>query len=200
MTRAYNSRRSRERDQRFAQPRRTQSFRVEQAARAEATNVQGVDNFTSLLEGLGDAAFGGSLKSATTFAMTVVKTEAEKNANNFKGHLDEEYGHLLRNGRHVVRPFTSKSVAKRSGLSRDKNSAMSIVGVEHWAFYAVQFVERGYTRVNGLNVPAQPWLVPAFESSRKKIIDRFGLKMSKQMEKEIKKRNTRQWQYSRPGG
>jgi hypothetical protein len=191
MARGYRSRRSQTRDMRFAQPRRTNSRRVEQAARAEASNVEGVGDFTFMLEALGDAAFGGSLKSATTFAMTVVHKEAKKNAKNFKGHLDDEYGHLLRDGRHVVRPFTSKSVAKRNGLSRDKNSAMSIVGVEHWAFYAVQFVERGYTRVNGLNVPAQPWLVPAFEASRKAVIERFGVKMSKQMEKEIKKRNTR---------
>jgi hypothetical protein len=189
MARGYRSRRSQTRDMRFAQPRRTNSQRVEQAARAEATNVEGVGDFTFMLEALGDAAFGGSLKSATTFAMTVVKKEAEKNANNFKGHLDEEYGHLLRDGRHVVKPFTSQSVAKRNGLSRDKHSAMSIVGVEHWAFYAVQFVERGYTRVNGLHMPAQPWLVPAFETMKKKVVERVGVKLSRNMDKAIKKRN-----------
>jgi hypothetical protein len=175
---------------RFAQPRRTNSQRVEQAARAEATNVEGVGDFTFMLEALGDAAFGGSLKSATTFAMTVVKKEAEKNANSFKGHLDEEFGHQLRDGRHVVRPFTGKEVKKVNALSRDKHSAMSIVGVSHWAFYAVQFVERGYTRVNGLHVPAQPWLVPAFETMKKKVVERVGVKLSRNMDKAIKKRNT----------
>jgi hypothetical protein len=179
------------RDMRFAQRRRTNSMRRERAGTIEPLNVEGVDDFSAMINALGEAAFGKNLKSATTFAMTVVKKEAEKNANNFKGHLDSEFGHDLRDGRTVTPPFTGKQVKKVNALSRDKNSAMSIVGVTHWAFYAVQFVERGYTRVNGLNVPAQPWLVPAFEASRKKIIERFGLKMSKQMEKEIKKRNTR---------
>jgi hypothetical protein len=179
------------RDMRFAQRRRTNSMRRERAGTIEPLNVEGVDDFSAMINALGEAAFGKNLKAATVFAMTVVKKEAEKNAEKFEGHLDSEYGHDLRNGRHVVPPFTAKEVGKRSGLSRDKNSAMSIVGVKHWAFYAVQFVERGYTRVNGLNIPAQPWLVPAFESSRRKIIERWGLKMSKTMEKEIQRRNTR---------
>jgi hypothetical protein len=179
------------RDPRFAQRARTAQQRRERAGAREPLNVEGADDFSAMLNALGDAAFGKSLRAATDFAMTVVKKEAEKNAKNFRGTADQDDGHTLWNGRLVAPGFTASQVRKKTKLTKDKNAAWSLVGPTDEAFYATAFVERGYTRTNGKNIPAQPWLVPAFETSRRKIIDRWGLKMSKSIEKEIKNRNTR---------
>jgi hypothetical protein len=190
------------RDERYRQRARTAQQRRETGQRAEfrnlaaaergPLNVEGVDDFSAMLVALGDAAFGKSLRGATDFAMTVVRAEARKNAKNFRGQADDDQDtHFLFNGEEVAAGFTASQVLKKTGLSKDKNAAWSIVGPSAKAYYATAFVERGYVRTNGKSIPAQPWLVPAFETSRRKIVERWGLKMSKSIEKEIKSRNTR---------
>lgn len=181
-------RRRRPRDARYAQPRRTAQMRYQREGAIAPLDVSGIEDLSEILQGLGDAAFGGSLKSAAIFAMTVVHKKAKANALNFENSANSDQPHQLDTGRIVVPPFTSTMVKKKSRLSKDKNAAWSDVGVHPDAYYAVQFVERGYTRVNGKNIPAQPWLVPAFDQAREEIVKRFGLKMSKGIDKAIKKR------------
>jgi HK97 gp10 family phage protein len=68
--------------------------------------------------------------------------------------------HLTYLGRLVVPGFSKRSIRVRVTLSRDKQSASALLGVLPEAFYVVQWVELGTSRME-----AQPWLRPAFEST-----------------------------------
>lgn len=60
-------------------------------------------------------------------------------------------------GRLVGPGFASRNIRVISVLSKDKTSATAILGVRKEAYYAVQFLERGTSKM-----AAQPWLRPSF--------------------------------------
>ncbi len=64
-------------------------------------------------------------------------------------------------GRIVSAGFASRSVIVRTSLNRSKTAAFAKLGVRKEAFYAINFLELGTATIG-----KQPWLVPAFESSR----------------------------------
>lgn len=69
--------------------------------------------------------------------------------------------HKTYKGRVVAPGFAKRSIRIAARLSKDRKSASASVGVEPEAFYAVQFVELGTAKM-----AAQPWLTPAYESTR----------------------------------
>lgn len=60
-------------------------------------------------------------------------------------------------GRLVAPGFASRNLKLIVVLSKDKTVAQALLGVTKEAYYAVQFVERGTSKM-----AAQPWLRPAF--------------------------------------
>lgn len=156
--------------------------------------VEGVDDFTGILDAMGEAAFGRVLHSATNAAMQPVLTAARANARNFRGHEGDEEGHMIRPKRgwdanyakRLVQPgYAATQVRKRTNLSRDKRMASSIVTVTAKAHYAITYVERGHAKRGGGTVQAQPWLVPAMEGKKAEIIKIFGDKMSERIQNAI---------------
>lgn len=63
-------------------------------------------------------------------------------------------------GRLVGPGFAKRNIRVISVLSKDKTTATAILGVRKEAYYAVQFVELGTSKM-----AAQPWLRPAFYGS-----------------------------------
>lgn len=157
---------------------------------ASSQTVEGVDNLSSIFEVLGNKAIGRVIRSAANTAMTPVLKQARANAN-FQGHEGDEEGHFVHSGKFVKKGFTKRSVIKKVSQSRDKNRVFVAVGVASDAYYAVSFIERGYKAKDGSTVPAQPWLVPAFEANKANIINIVNKKVSAGIEKETKRYRTR---------
>lgn len=74
--------------------------------------------------------------------------------------------HRTYKGRLVSAGFASRSLRVKTIMSKDKQRATAMLGVLSEAFYAVQFFELGTA-----TIPRQPWLVPAFESSKKDMVE-----------------------------
>ena len=153
--------------------------------RQTGAHVQGVDDFSQLLQSLGSAAFGRSLRSAVTFAANPILKQARKNAV-FDGHEKDDEGHFTYTGKFVRKGFTRKSVKKKVFKSRDGEMAVAKIGVEPEAYYAVQFVELGTSKQ-----PAQPWLRPALNQQVSQATRVFGERMSNAIDREINARPTR---------
>lgn len=69
--------------------------------------------------------------------------------------------HKTYKGRLVAPGFAKRSIRISARLNKEKTAAIASVGVEPEAFYAVQFVELGTSKM-----PAQPWLQPAYAATR----------------------------------
>ncbi len=68
--------------------------------------------------------------------------------------------HRTYRGRLVAPGFASRNIRYVATLSKDKQKVTVLVGVRNEAFYAVQFVEIGTSKMS-----KQPWLRPAFQST-----------------------------------
>lgn len=80
--------------------------------------------------------------------------------------------HKTYKGRWVSPGFAKRSLRKKTILARNKQSAQVLIGVRSEAFYAVSFLELGTSRHS-----KQPWLRPAFESTKSEQINAFSAKM-----------------------
>lgn len=119
-----------------------------------ASRLEGVARLTRQLESLGKLENGQALRSSVREA--VKPAESRARALVPVGTIP----HLTYRGRLVAPGFAKRSIRVEVSLSRDKQAAFADLGVRREAFYIVQFVELGTSRM-----PAQPWLRPAFEST-----------------------------------
>jgi HK97 gp10 family phage protein len=67
-------------------------------------------------------------------------------------------------------------------VSQDKQAAAALLGVDSEAFYAVQFLELGTSKTK-----AQPWLVPAFESTASEQVAAVTAELKAGIEKAARK-------------
>ena len=144
--------------------------------------VIGLKELEKKLHKLGKAAGGNALRNATASAMLPALRAARTSA------PVGTQAHRTYKGRLVAPGFLSRSVIRRSRLSRDKTTAWATVGVRGEAFYGVQFVELGYTAgkrgsPNRRMVPSRPWLEPAFETTQQQIYRRLKEKLKLQIDK-----------------
>lgn len=72
--------------------------------------------------------------------------------------------HRTYKGREVQPGFARANIRVKVTLNKDKTAASAAVGVQPEAFYAVQFVELGTSKM-----PAQPWLRPAYAATRQQV-------------------------------
>ena len=95
-----------------------------------------------------------------------------------KGGSFDPYPKKTYKGRPVIPGFTSRSIMRRSKLSRDRRFVSVRLGVKSEAFYAIQFLELGTLRI-----PKRPWLEPSFHRSIP-LVDRiFRQKLRKLLDK-----------------
>lgn len=100
------------------------------------------------------AAMRDALKPAMEAASANVPTGTDRTHRTYLGRL-------------VTPGFASRSL--RRVVSRPRNGVVrAMLGVAKEAFYAINFFEFGTSRV-----PAQPWIVPAFESNKQAMLDRY---------------------------
>ena len=91
--------------------------------------------------------------------------------------------HRTYKGRMVSAGFAAASLRVRTSVKRDGSSATARLGVLKEAFYALQFFEKGTAYI-----PAQPWLVPAFLSTRMQAIKGVGDAIRARIQQVAKKR------------
>lgn len=86
--------------------------------------------------------------------------------------------HKTYKGRLVSRGFALRSIRMIVAMSKDKQRATAILGVRKEAFYALQFHELGTAYVR-----SQPWLMPAFTSSRNAMLKGVGEEMGRRIKR-----------------
>lgn len=135
-----------------------------------------LDGFRALdkqLAELADAkATGSVLRSGAGYAMRRVAKQAKAAA-----PVGRE-AHRTYKGRLVAPGFASRSVRVVTKLSRDKQKVSALLGVRREAFYALQFIELGTSRI-----PARPWLVPVFERNQKQVLADLKTGLTRRLKK-----------------
>jgi HK97 gp10 family phage protein len=116
--------------------------------------LEGVAELMSKLDALGRLEDGKTLRAAGRRAGRVIVDRAR--ALIPKGTV----AHRTYKGRLVAPGFASRSIRYVATVSKDKQKVTVLVGVRAEAFYAVQFVELGTSKMG-----KQPWLRPAFQST-----------------------------------
>jgi HK97 gp10 family phage protein len=116
--------------------------------------LEGVAELMRQLEALGKLEDGKALRSAVRAGMKPAQERA-------KALIPQGVdAHRTYKGRLVAPGFAKRSIRSVTKLSKDKQKASAALGVRSEAFYAVQFVELGTSKMS-----AQPWLRPAFDST-----------------------------------
>ena len=168
-----------------------------------ASQLIGAKELSRKLQKLEGAAAGKALRNAANFAVTPVLKAAESSA----PYGDE--GHNTYKGRFVAPGFLSRSIAKRSYLWKNRKGISVWVGMKPEAWYG-GMIETGWRPgkrskaiksasrkvLGGLSrkaldslgdtrgdVPAKPWLEPAFERNQSRVLKRFQEKLAKNIKK-----------------
>lgn len=90
--------------------------------------------------------------------------------------------HKTYKGRWVSPGFLARSVARKTIAKRDGSKFIGMVGVKPEAFYGTLFLELGTSQI-----PARPWLEPAFRRNKKTTQRLFRKKLWEQIRKQIRK-------------
>lgn len=137
--------------------------------------ILGFKDLSRQLSRLGAAAGGKALRNAANRSMLPALKAARTAAPVasppyvYDGHAPvDPYPRKTYKGRLVSPGFTARSVTRRSFLSRDRKTAVVILGVKPEAFYSLIFGEFGTSRQ-----AAAPWLEPSFRSSIAAINNQF---------------------------
>lgn len=138
------------------------------------SELEGLRDLSKQLSKLGANLGGKALRSAAMRSTLPVVKQARSNAP--VGSIP----HFTYKGRLVGPGFLSRSVARKSRLSRDKRTAIVLIGVKPEAFYGVQFVELGTSRV-----APRPWLSKALESRQREVTGLLGQRLKENINKAI---------------
>lgn len=116
--------------------------------------LEGVAGLMMQLEELGKLEDGKALRAA-------VRAGIKPATNRAKAMIPQGIdAHRTYKGRLVSPGFAKRSIRAVTSVSKDKQKASAALGVRSEAFYAVQFVELGTSKM-----AARPWLRPAFSST-----------------------------------
>lgn len=117
--------------------------------------LEGVAQLSRQLDALGKLEDGKAIRTAVKAGMTPAFKAAQQNI------PIGTVAHRTYKGRLVAPGFAKRSLRLVTTLSSDKQKATAIIGVLGEAFYAIQFVEMGTSKM-----AAQPWLRPSFYNTR----------------------------------
>ncbi len=116
--------------------------------------LEGVSDLTAQLVDLGAKIAAKELRGTVGSVMEI----AEHRARSLIPQGDEP--HFTYKGRLVSGGYAISTLHVETSFNKRTGSAVALLGVGREAFYAVQFVELGTS-----DMPARPWLRPAFEGS-----------------------------------
>lgn len=139
--------------------------------------LEGVAALTAQLRALGALEDGKALRSSVRAA---IKPAADRARASIPVGVD---AHRTYKGRLVAPGFAQRSIGVKVNLTRDKQKAIARLGVAREAFYAVNFVELGTSRM-----AARPWLRPAFESTQDAQTAGLGKGLQKAILRAVRKR------------
>lgn len=140
--------------------------------------LEGVADLTKKLQELADPNETLKvLRSAVGAAMRKVQKDARARV------PIGTVAHKTYKGRLVAPGFASRSLRVVTGADKGTGTATARLGVRAEAFYALQFIELGTSKI-----PRTPWLVPAFEASQESALQEIGAQMRKRIEKIAAKR------------
>lgn len=117
--------------------------------------LEGVGQLTRQLDALAALEDGKALRAAVRAGMKPVFSAAQQSI------PVGTVAHRTYKGRLVAPGFAKRSLRIVTTLSPDKQKATAIIGVRGEAFYVIQFVEMGTSKM-----AAQPWLRPSFYNTR----------------------------------
>lgn len=144
---------------------------------AGAVRVEGLAELQAKLKALGETMAARQLRGAAKDAMERTETIAKARA------PVGDTIHKTYKGRTVTPGFAQRSIKRAGFWVRSRNVARAVVGVTAEAFYALSFVERGTSKM-----PAQPWLVPAFEATSGQVLSDFKASLIRRIERIAKRR------------
>lgn len=137
--------------------------------------LEGVAELMWQLDALGKLEDGKAIRAAVRAGM---KPTLERAKVLIPKGVD---AHRTYKGRLVAPGFASRNIRVITTLSKDKQKAAAVLGVRNEAFYAVEFVEKGTSKQ-----AAQPWLRPAFYSTRGEQQRALAASLKKSVEKAAK--------------
>lgn len=134
--------------------------------------VTGLKELNRKLEELGKLAEVKIMRAAMRAAMKPALEAARAAA------PEGDRWHKTYTKRPVGPGFTKRSVRLVTVKPRSPGKFRMIIGVRAEAFYALQFIELGTSRI-----PRKPWLEPSFEQSQGAVKDALGEELKKRIEK-----------------
>lgn len=132
-------------------------------------SISGYKELSAQLKAMQAAVAGRAMRAAAVAAMKPALDAARAAAPQGKPPYGpyatrttpiDPYPKKTYKGRLVTPGFASRNVAMRARIYRDGNGVRVSLGVRNEAFYAVQFIELGTSKI-----PKRPWLEPAFRQS-----------------------------------
>lgn len=149
-----------------------------QSGAVKHSGLEGVAALDKQLAELGDK------KATASVLRSGVGSSMRKVAKAAKAKVPEgKEPHRTYKGRLVAPGFARRSIRVVTRVDKTGEKAYALLGVRKEAFYALQFIELGTAYI-----PAQPWLVPAFEESRDESMQQIGKSMRKRIDKIAAKR------------
>jgi HK97 gp10 family phage protein len=91
--------------------------------------------------------------------------------------------HKTYKGRVVEPGFAQQNLRLKTWTSKDKQAAAAMVGVNPEAFYVLQFIELGTSKL-----PPRPWLEPAFRSNKGLAVSTITDELRKRIERIARRR------------
>jgi HK97 gp10 family phage protein len=144
------------------------------------TALEGTAALSKQLAELGKAVSGRVLKAAVTEAMMPTYVDA-------LGRVPVgSRSHRTYKGRTVEPGFAQMNVRLKTWVPKDKSAATAMVGVSPEAYYVLQFIELGTSKL-----PAAPWLLPAFEANKDEAVQRIAREFRTRIERIARRRAAR---------
>lgn len=146
--------------------------------------IEGFKELSRQLSKMGKAAGGKALRS-TVMSAALPSVRAAQSAAPVGNPPFESGGdpYPVRSYKGSLRlpGFARRNIKRKSFLSRDKRTASVRVGVAPEAFYAVQFIELGTSKIT-----KRPWLEPSFKRSIPHINQRMKKRLKALIDKATK--------------
>ncbi len=152
--------------------------------------IRGYKELSAQLSAMGRSVGGNALRSAAMQGMLPALRAAQENAPvgappyQVKGtdRSVDPYPVKTYKGRLRTPGFASRNIARKAKLSKDRSTVTVMLGVRPEAFYAVQFIELGTSKI-----PKRPWLEPAFRKSLPEVDSRFQAQLKARIDKAAKR-------------
>lgn len=152
-------------------------------------DIKGARELSLKLSEMGKAAGGKALRSAVMSASLPALRAAQQAApvgnppyQTSDGRSVDPYPKRTYKGRLVTPGFASRNIRRVSRLSSDRTVATVKIGPRSEAFYAVQFIELGTSKI-----AKRPWLEPSFRQSIPQVNEKLKERLKALIDKAAKK-------------